>query len=98
MLKLKNATLNGQDVYRATYTLQHHTPGRAGTVLELLVSVHQDGPNQPVCAELALEAKGVSQDLALDQLAERLERAADALRTRGAGRALLADYAGAGSV
>lgn len=79
----------------ANYQLKHATPGREGTTLTLDVQVTQAfGKVTAKILDLEPEVKGGTQEEALDKLAEWMERAAVAIRQRGAPRPVVCDYPG----
>lgn len=79
----------------ANYKLTHSTPGARGTTLELNVQLEVRRPYGEIIAtvtDLKPKVKGLDSEEALDKLADWLERAAKALRQRGAPRAMFSDY------
>lgn len=84
----------------ATYKLTHSTPGRNGTILDLVVRISDfsDGTGkgkQRVRAEVSLDPYvDGDAEAALDKLAEWMERAAEAIRKRGTPSGIVSSYAG----
>lgn len=77
----------------STYRLTHVTPGRTGTHLTLDVRLERGfGSTWASVPDLRPEIKSEDAEEALDKLAEWLERAAAALRARGAPKAVLSTY------
>lgn len=75
------------------YEVLHVTPGRQGTHLSLKLKLETAfGKTSAEFTDLKPEVEGDDPELALDKLAEWMERAAKAIRTRGAPQRLVASY------
>lgn len=76
-----------------TYELSHSQGGRDGTTLNLQLQVKTGfGKHWISFTDLAPEVQTEDTEKALDKMAEWLERAAQALRERGAPRMVVAEY------
>ncbi len=85
MLEIKNLVVKEGGFIETTYDASHSTPGRAGTCLELDISISQHQRMGKTWAEVTLrpELNTLDAGEALDKLADWAERLAIALRNRG---------------